>query len=248
MEKEKKDYKIKREKIPKLEDALLTDNSGFYYMQEFTESILSVNISNFNYTIFNKDIDTMTKQEFKEYYTEHGVDVIKHIAKYIYIPNLEEITYIDTSLFTNKDAYFGGLLNFFKKIVRFFMDTLPYNYLRYISDKMEEELSGEYNIYSLLDSLDDNDNTISMFIDALDKNNVNMDNFQNTMADIEQGITSSKKKQLFETMVDLLDDNIDIKRKEQEYFRDSIKFASEEFSELIKIYLEKDSSNIAGLW
>jgi len=190
-------------------------------------------IKNFNYYLFEDDIDNMTQGEFEWWYKAAFEPWLQNLDEY-YI----DIEYDDlVRYFANPDEK----ILFLKKFINFIMFFFPFQILKqFLKNKGYDDL----NDY-LLELKDDNINgLIQLRIDILDiiDDEINrVDNFVTTLAAFEK----VAKKTLVESSVNLLDDHI----KKRNYFLGIFKEIisntdMEKFLALLEKYNEVDPENI----
>ena len=205
----------------------IVDSDELYYMRNVMDNIKNVDIRNFNYIVFEEDIDNMYKSEFETFFKEYIVDLIGYLNQYLSI-NIDEL--INES-YRVKHA-------FVKNIIRFFMNTLPYIYM-----KEYLENNGADGLHDALDMFNDDlkDNIIKQIVSA----NSQYSNFNSMMNDVKDTITNEKKKDKFEGMLSLLDSSMDNKSKLLDYYTDIIQSSGNDgLKALFKLYLKNDLENL----
>jgi len=199
----------------------------FYYMQNTIDDIKNVNIKDFNYIIFEEDLDNMYKTEFLKFFNKNIKALIEDLNIYLSI-DLDELF----------EAPYRIKLSFVKNIVRFFMNTLPYIYMKEFLSSNEVE-----GLHDALDLFDDNLQT--NIINQIKKSQEQYSSFNTMMSDIEDTITNEKKKNKFNNMLTLLDASMTNKSKLLDYYKSIIQNSGHDgIKSLFKLYLKNDLDNI----
>jgi hypothetical protein len=208
-----------------LED--IADQGKLYYMRETLETIRKVDIKNFNYIVFEEDLDNMYKSEFQEFFIDQIVPLIHELQEYLFID-------VDAIL----DEPYRVKQLFVKNIIRFFMNTLPYIYMKeYIHSSGAE---GLHDALALFD-----DNIGSKIVHQIESSKDQYQNFNTTMLNIEETITNDKKKNKFSEMLVLLDHNMNSKVRLLDYYSSIISNSgSIGLKALFKQYVKNDIENI----
>lgn len=205
----------------------VVDSDELYYMQNVMDTIKNVNIREFNYIVFEEDIDNMYKTEFNTFFNNYIIDLIQHLDQYLSI-NIDELI----------NEHYRVKHAFVKNIVRFFMNTLPYIYM-----KEYLENNGADGLHDALDMFNDDlkDNIIKQIISA----NSQYSNFNTMMNEVKDTITNEKKKDKFEGMLSLLESSMDNKSKLLDYYIDIIQSSGNDgLKSLFKLYLKNDLENL----
>jgi len=205
----------------------LVDSDELYYMKSVIDSIKKLDIKNFNYIVFEEDIDNMYKTEFNTFFNTYIVSLIKDFDQYLSI-SIEEIM----------DEPYRVKHAFVKNIVRFLMNTLPYIYMK--------EFLENNNAEGLHDALDMfNDDLKDNIIKQIQSANSQYSNFNTMMNDVKDTITNEKKKDKFEGMLTLLGSSMDNKSKLLDYYISIIQASGNDgLKVLFKQYLTNDLENI----
>jgi len=203
------------------------ENEKMQYMKDTVQSIINLDIKNFNYIIFEEDIDNMYKKEFEYFFDKFMLEILNKMNEYIYI---------DTSLIQYEEYRIKQI--FTKNIIRFYMNTLPYVYLKGILEKK--------NIDGLHDALDlINENSIQLIIDSIQDSYSQYESFNVMMNEIEDTINNEKQRNAFNTKLTLLDQNMNKKLKLVKYHESIIIDSGQEnLQKLLKQYLINDKENI----
>ncbi len=204
-----------------------TKESELYYMQDVVQNILNLNIKDFNYIVFEEDLDNMYKTEFNVFFDEYMIPLITQLDEYLSI----DIEMVQSEPYRTKHA-------FVKNIVRFIMNTLPYIYMKeYLHDN---QIDG---FHDALDAFDTN--VKQNIVSQIEKSKEQYNSFNSMMSDIEETITNEKKKNKFNDMLSLLDASMNNKTKLLDYYISIINDSGEEgLQKLFKIYLKNDLHNI----
>jgi len=204
-------------------EEIQTFDNELYYMDEHVQNIKDYDIKNFNYILFEEDLDNMTKQEFLEFIKKHEF--------------LLNDCLLDISLEEVDDTY-RAKLTFLKNNIRFLMNTLPYNYLKqYLEDY---EISG---LHDALDTL--NKDLVNELLNKIDESNKHFVNFELLMGNVEEGITNDKKRAKFNEMLNLLGSSMDNKIDLLQYHKSILlNTGNDSLQELCKLYVKNDLSNI----
>lgn len=208
-----------------LEDS--SDQGKLYYMRETLETIRKIDIKNFNYIVFEEDLDNMYKSEFQDFFLNQIVPLIEELNEYLHI----EVDLI-------QDEPYRVKLLFVKNIIRFFMNTLPYIYMREFLRNGDAE--GLHDALALLD-----DNIGKKLVQQIESSKDQYQNFNSTMLNIEDTITNDKKKSKFSEMLVLLDHNMGNKIKLLDYYSSIISNSgSIGLNTLCKLYIKNDIENL----
>lgn len=203
------------------------DHGKLYYMKDTLESIKNIDIKNFNYIVFEEDLDNMYKSEFNEFFDELIVPLIDNLNQYIFI---------DLELVIDEPYRVKQL--FVKNIIRFFMNTLPYIYMKEFIKGSEAE-----GLHDALELFDDNLKT--KIVTQIESNTKQYTNFNTMMGDIEETITNEKKKIKFAEKLTLLEHNMTNKLKLLDYYASIINNSGNDgLKDLFKIYLKNDLDNL----
>lgn len=206
----------------------LLDNR-FEYVEYIFDTVRTLDIRSFNFVIFEEDIDNMSINEFEYYYNEQFKNRI--------IPEIQNYLNIDISIFD--DQSIESRRNILKHIIKFYTTFLPYNYLKqFISSKTTE------NKYDALELINDNIKTV--LCDAITNSKTEYNNFIKLMYNVKSNLSTEKKKDKFDSMLNILDSNVGDKIKMNEYFNSVIETSSvDSLIELCKSYIKSDYANIA---
>ena len=206
----------------------LLDNR-FEYVEYIFDTIRTLDIKQFSFVIFEEDIDNMSINEFELYYNNQFKDRI--------IPEIQNYLNIDISIFDNQSI--ESRRNILKHIIKFYTTFLPYNYLKqFISSKTTE------NKYDALELINDNIKTV--LCDAITNSKTEYNNFIKLMYNVKSNLSTEKKKDKFDSMLNILDSNVGDKIKMNEYFNSVIETSSvDSLIELCKSYIKNDYANIA---
>ena len=198
-----------------------------FYMQDTVDNIKEFNIKDFNYIVFEEDLDNMYKPEFNKFFSDSIVPMLDSINEYLAI-DIQEV----------QNESYRVKHTFVKNIVRFLMNTLPYIYMK--------EYLGSNGIEGFHDALDAFDVDVkNNIMNQIDKSRTQYESFNNMMGDIEDTITNEKKRNKFNDALSLLESSMDNKTKLLEYYKSIIDNSGEEgIQRLFKIYLMKDMDNI----
>jgi len=166
-------------------------------------------IKNFNYYMFEDDIDNMTPGEFEWWYKAAFEPWLQNLDE-----NYLDIEYDDLSMyFKNPEEK----ILFLKKFVNFIMFFLPFQIIKYFLKS-----NGFDNLNSYLETIDSGaDGTRALIqlrtdlINIIDEEISRVDNFVSTLATFEK----VAKKNLVESSIDLLDNHI----KKRNYFLEVFK-------------------------
>lgn len=218
---EEKDIYLENTESPQQEDEKL------YYMQDSIDTIKNLDIINFNYIVFEEDLDNMYKTEFNYFFDNYIIELINYLDRYLSI----DLTDIQEEPYRVK-------LSFVKNIVRFIMNTLPYIYMKsYLEDQNVEGLHDALDLFN--DELRDN------IISQITKSQKQYKTFNSMMTDIEDTITNEKKKNKFNGMLSLLDSSMENKKVLLDYYKSIIQNSGHDgLKELCKIYIKNDLHNI----
>lgn len=206
----------------------LLDNR-FEYVEYIFDTVRTLDIKQFSFVIFEEDIDNMSINEFELYYNNQFKDRI--------IPEIQNYLNIDISIFDNQSI--ESRRNILKHIIKFYTTFLPYNYLKqFISSKTTE------NKYDALELINDNIKTV--LCDAITNSKTEYNNFIKLMYNVKSNLSTEKKKDKFDSMLNILDSNVGDKIKMNEYFNSVIETSSvDSLIELCKSYIKNDYANIA---
>lgn len=198
-----------------------------YYMQDTLDTILKLDIKNFNYITFEEDLNNMYKTEFLRFFDDKILPLLDDLDIYLSI---------DTQLLI-EEPYRIKLI-FTKNIIRFIMNTLPYIYVK--------EMLEEYETSGLHDALDVfKEGPVQKIINQISHSQSQYESFSGMMEEIEDTITNEKKKNKFNEMLSLLDISMTNKSKLLEYYKSIISNSGEDgLKTLIKKYLTNDIDNI----
>ncbi len=201
----------------------------FAYVEYILEAVKNLDIKNFNFVIFEEDIDNMSVLEFDIYYEDVFINKI--------IPAMQHYLNIDISYFDNQSSV--NKRGVIKSIVKFYTTFLPYNYLKqYISSKGTEN---KYDALELIDS-----NIRQVLSDSIVNSKTEYGNFLKLMNNVKSSLSTDKKKDKFDSMLNILDSNIGDKVKMNDYFGSIIQTSStDSLIELCKLYIKNDYDNIA---
>jgi len=200
-----------------------------YYMKEYNEKILNLDIKNFNYIIYDDDIDNTTFDEFYQYYEDMFLETLYEINKYLYV---------DLSNFS-KDNDLEKNKMVIKNIVRFYMMGLPYTYLKSILK--EYQIGGFHDALEVINQSNNKANIIKAIEKAIDEQY----SFVELMKNVNETVSNKSKKENMLELIDTLDSNVNNKVKVLNYFKSIISASGEEgIRELLKIYLKNDYINI----
>ena len=205
----------------------LLDNR-FEYVEYIFDTVRTLDIKQFSFVIFEEDIDNMSINEFELYYNNQFKDRI--------IPEIQNYLNIDISIFDNQSI--ESRRNILKHIIKFYTTFLPYNYLKqFISSKTTE------NKYDALELINDNIKTV--LCDAITNSKTEYNNFIKLMYNVKSNLSTEKKKDKFDSMLNILDSNVGDKIKMNEYFNSVIETSSvDSLIELCKSYIKNDYANI----
>jgi len=167
------------------------------------------------------------KSEFELFLTQKIIPILNEINLYLAI---------DTDSLIN-ESYRTKML-FTKNVVRFFMNSLPYTYLKEMFSK--EDIGGLHDALDLL-----NNEIKPKLLTSISNNKDQYLNFNNLMGNIESSITNDKKKVKFNDMLSLLDQNMSNRLKLLNYYESIIENSGEEdLKKICRIYLQNDVKNI----
>lgn len=203
------------------------ENTSMYYMHDQIESIKKLEIRDFNYVIFEEDLDNMYKTEFEKFFNEYVIEMIESLSEYLAI----DVDYIEQEPYRIK-------LLFTKNIVRFIMNTLPYIFIKeYLATK---------NIDGLHDALDElEENIVDKLIGQINISQSEYDSFNALMSNVSSTITNDKKKANFESKLSLLEITLSSKEKLLDYYKLVISNSGNDgLKALVKKYLLNDLDNI----
>ena len=202
------------------------DHGYEYYLQKPIQQIKDLDIKNFNFIIFEEDIDNMEADEFKNFYDNWFIPAIEYLNNYLDI----DISTIQFKTFRLKQI-------FVKNIIKFVMNTLPYTYFKNYLNTCSVE-----SFHEALDHLDGIKEKLLEQVYALNKQYTN---FVELMSNIEDTIANEKKRNQFNDMLTLLDTNMDSKFKITEYQKHVIQDTPEQsLKDLMKKYLQNDADNL----
>lgn len=201
----------------------------FAYVEYILEAVKNLDIKNFNFVIFEEDVDNMSVLEFDIYYEDVFINKI--------IPAMQHYLNIDISYFDNQSSV--NKRGVIKSIVKFYTTFLPYNYLKqYISSNGTEN---KYDALELIDS-----NIRQVLSDSIVNSKTEYGNFLKLMNNVKSSLSTDKKKDKFDSMLNILDSNIGDKVKMNDYFGSIIQTSStDSLIELCKLYIKNDYDNIA---
>jgi len=204
---------------------VLDDTEGF--LKYIYDCVLKCDISNFNFIIFNEDIDSLSDREFLKYYDGKFQEILQIINEYVYI----SLDIIDDNSIDNKRKMV-------KNIITFFLNTLPYTYLKTYLNK--NSIESIHEAISMIDiSIQDK------LIDSIHNNRIEFENFGKLMVDVGENINNDKKKNIFDGRLKLLENNMDKKLKLLQYHENIIKSSSViNLVDLCKKYINQDFVNI----
>lgn len=223
------------------------DDSKFTMTSEI-EYLMNLDIRNFNYYVFESDIEKLSHEEFEYWYQEYFFD---------WINNLNE-TFLDVDIetlgrnFKNPDEK----RFFLKKIVFFVMHIFPYEILKSVIQniKSNPEIIPEDMSMSNLDDLYEND-----FYNIFDIDNPNITNLKETISkllnariikltnwiNILDDFSTISKKDTLEDSVKLLGTHIDKQNMYNNMYIDIIEDTPlDKVIKLFNIYIEMDFLNI----
>jgi len=226
-----------QEYLPTLEDIL--SESKF---------LLDTDIKNFNYYLFEGDIEKLQPDEFEFASNEL-------IEKFINEVN-ENYLNIDINYLTHKNEYEKKI--FLKKFILFFMQILPYEILKPIlkdyntlstlnpSDSLVLEdtfnTPSETILYRVLDY--DNDNIYKikdLLLEQLDKKIKKMSNFINIIDEVME----LSKKNTLEDSRDIFEDHVNTQNNYYKIYKSVIQNTDlEKLVNLFRKYIEKDYLNL----
>ena len=202
------------------------DHGYEYYLQKPIQQIKDLDIKNFNFIIFEEDIDNMEADEFKNFYDNWFIPAIEYLNNYLDI----DISTIQFKTFRLKQI-------FVKNIIKFVMNTLPYTYFKNYLNTCSVE-----SFHEALDHLDGIKEKLLEQVYVLNKQYTN---FVELMSNIEDTIANEKKRNQFNDMLTLLDTNMDSKFKITEYQKHVIQDTPEQsLKDLMKKYLQNDADNL----
>ncbi len=204
-------------------------DNRFAYVEYILDAVRNLDIKNFNFVIFEEDIDNMSILEFDIYYNDIFINkIIPAMQNYLNI----DISYFDDQSSVNK----RGVI---KSIVKFYTTFLPYNYLKqFISSKATEN---KYDALELIDS-----NIRQVLADCILNSKTEYNNFLKLMTNVKANLSTDKKKDKFDSMLNILDSNIGDKVKMNDYFGSIIQTSSSDsLIDLCKLYIKNDYENIA---
>lgn len=201
----------------------------FEYVDYIYNAVKTLDIKNFNFVIFEEDIDNMSVLEFDVYYNDIFINKI--------IPLMQNYLNIDISYFDDQSS--ANKRGVVKSIIKFYTTFLPYNYLKqFISSKATE------NKYDALELI--NSNIKQVLVDCIANSKSEYNNFMKLMNNVKTSLSTDKKKDKFDSMLTILDSNIGDKVKMNDYFGSIIQTSSSDsLIELCKLYIKSDYENIA---
>ena len=169
-------------------------DNRFAYVEYILDAVRNLDIKNFNFVIFEEDIDNMSVLEFDIYYNDIFINKI--------IPAMQ-------------------------------------NYLKqFISSKATEN---KYDALELIDS-----NIRQVLADCILNSKTEYNNFLKLMTNVKANLSTDKKKDKFDSMLNILDSNIGDKVKMNDYFGSIIQTSSSDsLIDLCKLYIKNDYENIA---
>lgn len=208
-----------------------TDDQAYLLVSEF-RYLYDLNIKEFNYYVFEEDIDKMSPGEFEWWFKNAFEPWLQNIN--------DEYLDIEYDDIRNKFEKQEEKKLFLKKMVNFIMFYLPYQLTRDLVkanhgigdiEDLEEYLKSETNLLSLrgelMKTIDFNMNQTDDFVDAL----VNFEKVS--------------KKNLLDTSVELLDEHIKKQNFFLNIFKDIIEGSDmEKISKLIQTYIKFDRDNL----
>ncbi len=212
-------------------DVIQNIDNYLFYMKEYKDKLLSFDTKNFNYIIFEEDINNMVYDEFKEYYETDFIEILEFYNQYL-----------DLDIDIIKDHWEENLTQnktFLKNILKFISTSLPYTFLR------ESLKTLEYDGYhDCIDKLN-NTNTKQKIIEQMEKQEQEQSNFFSLMKNVEENITNKSKKNQFTDILTILDSQIIEKKTVIGYFISIVQNSGEDqIKELFKLYIENDTENI----
>jgi len=209
------------------------DDGNLYYMKEYKDTIKDLDIYNFNYIVFEEDIDNMVYIEFDQYFRTDFIEILDFFNEYLYI-DVEAISNLENN--TNSIEMHKMMV---KNIIKFLMMILPYTHLKGMLSK--HEIEGFHEALETVSTITIKEQIIKEIELAKSEQN----NFNNLMSNIQETITNKNKKDKFTDMIQVLDVNIQEKIKVFDYYISIINSSGREsLSELLKLYIKKDSRNI----
>lgn len=201
--------------------------TSMYYMQDHIDAIRSLSIKNFNYIIFEEDLDNMYKTEFEKFFKEYMIELINDLSFYVAI-DIDNI---------QNESYRVKLI-FSKNIVRFVMNTLPYIFVKEFLEKIGVE--GLHDAYDALSA-----DIQQKLISQINVSQAEYNSFSSLMTNISSSITNDKKKVSFDEKLDLLETTMSSKEKLLNYYKDIIQNSGNDgLQKIIKKYLLNDLDNI----
>ena len=209
------------------------DDGNLYYMKEYKDTIKDLDIYNFNYIVFEEDIDNMVYIEFDQYFRTDFIEILDFFNEYLYI-DVEAISNLENN--TNSIEMHKMMV---KNIIKFLMMILPYTHLKGVLSK--HEIEGFHEALEVVSTITIKD----QIINEIELAKSEQHNFNNLMSNIQETITNKNKKDKFTDMIQVLDVNIQEKIKVFDYYISIINSSGREsLSELLKLYIKKDSRNI----
>jgi len=237
-------YYYNDEEIIKVRIKEPEDDSKFTMTSEI-EYLQQMDIKNFNYYVFESDIEKLSYEEFEYWYQQYFRD---------WISDLNE-DYLDIDLenlernFKNPDEK----RFFLKKIVFFVMHIFPYEILKDIMLDIQKypELAGDLDLNNLYEgdfyNIFDIDNPNVIHLKAciqklLNHRIVKLKNWINILDDF----STVSKKDTLEDSVALLDSHIDKQNMFNNMYIEIIDGTPlEKITNLFNIYIEKDFLNLS---
>ncbi len=200
-------------------------DSNLYYMDNHIDNIKNYNIKSFNYIVFEEDLDNMSKHELLSFFNDYFIELINTSELKI---SIDEVI---------GQPYRVKLL-FIKNVIRFLMNTLPYNYLKQYFE--EHEVSGLHDALDLLDV-----DLVTELTNKIDSSNKYLENFEALMGNVETGITNEKKRNKFNEMLNLLESSMTTKTNLLQYYKSILlDTGNDSLHTLCKAYVKNDLQNL----
>ena len=210
-----------------LSEINIVDNGELFYLKDMLLNILTLNIKDFNYIIFEEDLNNMYKEEFLNFFKHNMVPLVEKLNEYIAIG-------IEPLMMESYEIK----LSFCKNIIKFVMNTLPYSHVK--------EFLSKSDVNGYHDALDEfNDDIVAKISNQIEIGKKQFDNFNSLMENVEDTISNEKKRDKFNKSLTLLDQSMKNKITLLDYHKSIIdNSGNDKLCELLKLYLANDSENI----
>jgi len=210
----------------------IPDENVLFLIGKDLKYIWDFDIKNFNFVIFENDIENINDNEFEYFWNKFFIPWIQKLSNDYYEIDLDNFKTEFVNTYQKKFLI--------KKIIHFVMMFFPYYIFKSILEN--KEIENKKDAFSLLNTYESNPKILR---DDLDKEfNQVMNKSKNFLESLNNLLKFAKKGEL-EKSIDILDEQL---RKQDEYLEIFIQFLKksdiDNIINLLRTYIENDFENL----